>query len=55
MWNTIWCVSCGDMKTLYPNWILSELDGQVIGNIMYTKAALTDETGTKTGNTTFGR
>lgn len=31
-----------------------ELDGQVIGNIMYTKAKLTDEQGTKKDILTFG-
>ena len=34
--------------------LVLELDGQVIGNIMYTKAALTDETGTKKEILTFG-
>lgn len=38
-----------------PNWILVlELDGQVIGNIMYTKAKLTDENGTEKEILTFG-
>ena len=31
-----------------------ELDGQVIGNIMYTKAKLTDENGTEKKILTFG-
>ena len=55
VWNTIWCVSCGDMKTLYPNWILSwnwTDRSSVIS--WYTKAALTDETGTKKEILTFG-
>ena len=30
-----------------------ELDGQVIGNIMYTKAELVDENGEKKGNSDF--
>ena len=34
--------------------LVLELDGQVIGNIMYTKAALTDETGTEKEILTFG-
>ena len=34
--------------------LVLELDGQVIGNIMYTKAALTDETGTKKEILTIG-
>ena len=31
-----------------------ELDGQIIGNIMYTKARLTDEAGTEKEILTFG-
>ena len=31
-----------------------ELDGKVIGNIMYTKAELTDEEGSKKEIVTFG-
>ena len=31
-----------------------ELDGQVIGNIMYTKSKLTDESGTEKETLTFG-
>ena len=33
---------------------VAELDGQVIGNIMYTKAKLTDEQGNEKGILTFG-
>ena len=33
---------------------VAELDGQVIGNIMYTKAKLTDENGTEKEILTFG-
>lgn len=34
--------------------LVAELDGRVIGNIMYTKASLTDEAGTKKPVLTFG-
>ena len=34
--------------------LVLELDGQVIGNIMYTKAKLTDENGTEKEILTFG-
>ncbi|KAA8500160.1 GNAT family N-acetyltransferase, partial [Mediterraneibacter catenae] len=33
---------------------VAELDGQVVGNIMYTKAKLTDENGTEKEILTFG-
>ena len=33
---------------------VAEMDGQVIGNIMYTKAMLTDESGTEKETLTFG-
>lgn len=33
---------------------VAELDGQVIGNVMYTKATLTDESGTVKDILTFG-
>ena len=34
--------------------LVALLDGEIVGNIMYTKARLTDETGVEKGILTFG-
>lgn len=54
--SIIWCTSCARMPDFVPELaFVLELDGELIGNVMYTKASLLDGAGGEKPILTFGR